>query len=347
MNRDEAYKLLGVYATGSLTDEERRILFEAALEDQRLFNALQDEQALKDLLDDPFSREQIRKAAIDTRTKPAWMRYGWMWASAASIAVASLVVVLALRRESAPSPAAAVTMRQPAAQDELKPAAPPTSVKQEQASRPAIKDIPAALRPRLSSRAGGREKYKTQTPQEPASAPVHVAAAEPEKPTIAAQFPPFIPPPSGNAATAPAAPAVTALRESETSGYAPRAAKAMSYSGLAAAPPRVVSYILAKRLDTGLYAAVAPTGTFHAGDVLRITVVSAIPGRLWIESRDTTSMEWKRLYPLGDDSINVAAGEQYTVPVPLEVKSGQQVRTVIVPERGSALTIEAPLQVAP
>ena len=40
MNREEIQKLIGGYATGSLTDDERRLLFEAALDDQDLFDAL-------------------------------------------------------------------------------------------------------------------------------------------------------------------------------------------------------------------------------------------------------------------------------------------------------------------
>ena len=40
MTQDEIRKLLGGYATNALSAEERRILFEAALEDQELFNAL-------------------------------------------------------------------------------------------------------------------------------------------------------------------------------------------------------------------------------------------------------------------------------------------------------------------
>jgi len=55
-------KLLGGYATGTLTDEEREALFQAALHDQVLFNALADDQALKELLDDPASRQRLLTA---------------------------------------------------------------------------------------------------------------------------------------------------------------------------------------------------------------------------------------------------------------------------------------------
>ena len=52
MNRDDIQKLLGGYATRTLTPDEQQALFEAALDDQQLFDALAREQALRDLLRD-------------------------------------------------------------------------------------------------------------------------------------------------------------------------------------------------------------------------------------------------------------------------------------------------------
>ena len=48
MTRDEIRGLIGGYATGSLSEAERRTLFEAALDDQELFDELAREQALKE-----------------------------------------------------------------------------------------------------------------------------------------------------------------------------------------------------------------------------------------------------------------------------------------------------------
>ena len=64
MNREEIQKLLGGYATDTLTPEEQQALFAAALEDQELFDALGREQALRDLLRDPVARAQVL-AALD------------------------------------------------------------------------------------------------------------------------------------------------------------------------------------------------------------------------------------------------------------------------------------------
>lgn len=52
-------QILGGYATATLTEEEKRQLFEAALHDQTLFDALANEEALKALLADPEVRQRI------------------------------------------------------------------------------------------------------------------------------------------------------------------------------------------------------------------------------------------------------------------------------------------------
>jgi len=52
-------QILGGYATDTLTEEEKRQLFEAALHEQTLFDALADEEALKALLADPEVRQRI------------------------------------------------------------------------------------------------------------------------------------------------------------------------------------------------------------------------------------------------------------------------------------------------
>ena len=59
MSREEIQKLLGGYATDTLSEAERRALFEAALEDQELFDALAKEDALRDVLRDPSARQQL------------------------------------------------------------------------------------------------------------------------------------------------------------------------------------------------------------------------------------------------------------------------------------------------
>src|SRR4051794_33465437 len=62
---DEVRRLLGGYATGTLTEGERNLLYQAALDDESLFEALADEQVLRDLLDDSSARAQVLAAVED------------------------------------------------------------------------------------------------------------------------------------------------------------------------------------------------------------------------------------------------------------------------------------------
>src|ERR1700694_2931447 len=100
MTNEEIRKLLGGYATNTLTDSERQVLFEAVLDNQELFNAMQEEQALKDLLADPISREQVRQALekpAPQKRAGAWWSQWWAWGSAASGVVAAILIVAVIR----------------------------------------------------------------------------------------------------------------------------------------------------------------------------------------------------------------------------------------------------------
>jgi hypothetical protein len=93
MTRDDIQKLLGGYATGTLTAEEQRALFEAALTDQELFDALAREEALRDALSDPAARAHLL-AALDDVPAP-WYRAWWrpmVVMAAALLAVAGVAV---------------------------------------------------------------------------------------------------------------------------------------------------------------------------------------------------------------------------------------------------------------
>lgn len=112
MRRTEAEKLLGGHATGTLTAEERRTLFEAALAHQDLFDTLMDEEALRELLADPAARAQVLAAlaalapseAAAPKVVPFWRRPGVLGA-AAGVLMASLAGLTWLRNPQAPPPA--------------------------------------------------------------------------------------------------------------------------------------------------------------------------------------------------------------------------------------------------
>src|ERR1041385_2552526 len=106
MKDEDIQKLLGGYATDTLTDRERELLFSAALHNQELFNALADEQALREFLSDPASRRQLLQALqmrepglIERLT--SWMRRPASWAVAGGV-MAALLVGVAIRRSRPP-----------------------------------------------------------------------------------------------------------------------------------------------------------------------------------------------------------------------------------------------------
>ncbi len=92
MTRDEIRGLIGAYATGSLSAAERKALFEAALDDQELFDELAGEQALKELLDGPGVKARML-AALAPRPRPMWARV-WVWAAAGAFAMAVIAGIV-------------------------------------------------------------------------------------------------------------------------------------------------------------------------------------------------------------------------------------------------------------
>ncbi|MGA2324682.1 MAG: hypothetical protein ABSH05_00200 [Bryobacteraceae bacterium] len=151
MKREDIEKLLGGYATGTLTEEERRVLFEAALSDQALFEALAGEEALKELLEDPGCRRQVEQAL---RERPqglaarlaGWMRRPQAWALAGTLATTTVLAIVVIRVHS-PKPQFELAKQQaPAAPTSAlpAPAIAPSAPPRHEAARPARRfDAPA------------------------------------------------------------------------------------------------------------------------------------------------------------------------------------------------------------
>ena len=72
MSERDLEKLLGGFAVDTLVPEERIRLYKAAMQDQQFFNALADEQALKEWLVDPLVRDRLLQAV----RKPCTSRAG-------------------------------------------------------------------------------------------------------------------------------------------------------------------------------------------------------------------------------------------------------------------------------
>ena len=79
MSEHDLEKLLGGFAADTLMPEERIRLYTAAMQDQQLFNALADEQALKELLADPLVRGRLLQALRKPGTSEAGGTLSW-WA---------------------------------------------------------------------------------------------------------------------------------------------------------------------------------------------------------------------------------------------------------------------------
>jgi hypothetical protein len=96
MTQEEIRKLLGGYATNTLTERERTVLFEAALEDQDLFDTLQNEDALRELLADPASHEQIREALRPVAAGPrqGFWEQPWLIGAGSLAAVAAIAIAI-------------------------------------------------------------------------------------------------------------------------------------------------------------------------------------------------------------------------------------------------------------
>ena len=120
MTRDEVRRLVGGYATGTITESERALLMQAALDDQELFDELAHEQELKNLLEVPGVRSRLAGALAPQVVKPGWWMYPWAWAGLA--AAAAVVVAFSLRAPQAPVEIAQVP-KQVASSDAPVPAA--------------------------------------------------------------------------------------------------------------------------------------------------------------------------------------------------------------------------------
>jgi hypothetical protein len=105
MAEHDLEKLLGGVAADTLTPEEKQTLYAAALQDQQLFNALADEQALKELLSDPDIRRRLLASVEQKSASGAGGSLSWLdWfrrptglAIAGGLSAAALAVVLGVR----------------------------------------------------------------------------------------------------------------------------------------------------------------------------------------------------------------------------------------------------------
>jgi hypothetical protein len=234
MTPDEARKLLGGYATGTLTPEEQQALFAAALTDQELFDALMKEQALKEVLDDRSMRAELLTSleAAGRGGWWAWLKRPWIVpaAAAAVLATATVGVMVQVERQHEAKKPVAVTEVRPASPSPApRPPAPPQRESTPQVAETQTRPSPARPKPMAKRReptpaiAGGAppqalaESKPAPVRTAPASPPAKGSPVAPERTSTAiveatpppppVRAPEVAPPPVEPRAFAPAAPA--------------------------------------------------------------------------------------------------------------------------------------------
>ncbi len=103
--KPEIEALLGGYSAGTLNEDEQRRLFEAALDDQEVFDALADEQPLRELLGQPAFRRELLEALEIPSLKDrlaAWLARPWPWLAGTAATAALVAGVLWLRLGNQP-----------------------------------------------------------------------------------------------------------------------------------------------------------------------------------------------------------------------------------------------------
>lgn len=112
MRSREAQKLLGGYAAGILTETEKTALFTAALAHQELFDALADEEALRELLADPVVRRHLLALLEEPQARrpiPLWRRPATLGLAASLLLMVTTSLVLWQREHPVlPSPGSSV-----------------------------------------------------------------------------------------------------------------------------------------------------------------------------------------------------------------------------------------------
>jgi hypothetical protein len=183
MSPEDIKKLLGGYATGTLTAAEQQALFAAALDDQELFDTLAREQSLRDLLRDPAARAELL-SGLDT---PASRSGGfWQWlrrpmvaglATAGVAAIAVVAVWQVTRFQHLKRPAAMIVAemkRQDAAPAVPEAPAAPAAKPPEGRLRTKLADAPAAA---MAERKAAHVMAPPSAAQPAAGAPAQVAEA--------------------------------------------------------------------------------------------------------------------------------------------------------------------------
>lgn len=313
MTQDEIRKLLGGYATDALTADERRILFEAALDDQDLFNALQNEDALKELLDDPVLRDQVRSAIAAPARVTHQAGFSWRrWAFAVAVpAVLAAIVIVVMNRARAPE-----QISQPVQMARVEPkqvpsapaaAAPPEAGKQStSASAHRAQAAPAPIQPGPGRQRGALVTGSLKDAPIPSKPG---ALASPQAGAVRLE--------SAQPNNAP----VASFRSASASLVIPEEARQQLSAGVAANAPLYQGPLVQYSVARGRY----------DGNAVRVNVTLAIAGYLALYHVDTAG-NFMRVYPANGEAAQALPNIAMQIPInPVKVDAGEKLRLVLVP----------------
>ncbi len=315
MRDGQIERLLGGYATNTLTESERQALFEAALDDQELFDALQDEQALRELLEDSGARRMIERAAKETRPGPVrgWLArprlaHAWAWGLAGCAAAAGLLVFMLGPFGQATRTSGEVALLK--APGPIETAAPPAPSGTAVPAPKVLEQYSAPVRGKAAKKSTGLERHEAEVAQSYAPSPA-VAS-----PAATAGGSPAAPPPAPEAvAQAPAR--ITSLGGGD-----------QAQDKLKHVPP--IPYSVVRRSPDGSFAALSQGEELQAGDSVRVAVRPPMPGSLTLFERSAEG-NWNSI-----QALQVTAGREYTVPSsPIQVNGETRLRLVMMTGEGA------------
>jgi hypothetical protein len=279
MNRQEIEKLLGGYATGTLTPQEEQALFAAALEDQRLFNALAREQPLRELLRDPAARAALLAALDETPAPVPWYRrFAVPLVVAAALVCVALPLALRQARHSQPQP---VLMA-----NRVAPPAPPAPVAAQETALSAPTPKPPAPRPVARKAKPEPQPVVVNAPLADALPPVVPArkAAAPQQAELKVGSTAESVEVTAQAAPQLAPPASAPPQLSTVQGFLPAqgaAAPAQARMASLAALASPLKWSVLTRRPDGEFAAADPAD-LKAGDIVEVRLESPQTGYVYV-----------------------------------------------------------------
>jgi hypothetical protein len=319
MSPEEIRKLLSGYATGSLDAGERHALFEAALEDQELFDLLAKEEALREVMADSSVRPQLLDALGPVRARLAERAWRWLRRPAglallggtAALLIMGVVVLHEMRK----------ARREPLLAEEIEPKRAPSPA----AAAPVPVTPPAkfASPPKPAAKEAAVAREKVQPLAAPATPPpANTPEPSPPRPPDGSLAAPPLAQPRDLAASrqdavsAMQAPAPVAGAQGRIGPGMDQFAKKLPTAPPAATNPPIQYTLLVKDAD-GIYSP-APSGSvFHTGDSVRLQVASREAGFVYLLLR--TGDGWSLVA-----SQTVAGDQRYELPASGELHSSAQ-----------------------